>query len=79
MPDTPSLSEALARADHNIRAGEQRITTQTLFINRMRRRGRDTAHAERLLRNMQVTLQAWHAHRDEILRELAREDKPPAV
>ena len=79
MPDTPSLQEALARADRDIRASEQRVSDQIQLINAMRRDGCETAEAKRLLEKMQATLEAWHAHRDEILRELARENKPPAV
>src|SRR3712207_8962150 len=47
----------------------------TLFrsIDRMRRDGHDVTEAERLLLTLRETLAAWQDHRDEILRELARD------
>ena len=72
MPDPALEREHLSKAERDITEGEARITRQMLLIDRMRRDGHDVAEAERLLLTLRETLAAWQAHRDHILRELAR-------
>ena len=68
MGNTMIQWDALSRADRYIRKSEQRIATRILLIERMRRCGYDARRAERQLQSMQAMLEAWHAHRDEVLR-----------
>jgi hypothetical protein len=72
MPDPALEREHLAKAERDIAEGERRITRQMLLIERMGREGHDTAEAEKLLLTLRETLAEWQAHREEILRELAR-------
>ena len=68
--------EHLAQADRDIVAGERRVAAQMLLVERLRRDGHDT-HAAELLANLQGTLEAWRAHREQILREIARLKETP--
>jgi hypothetical protein len=65
--------EHLAKADRDIE-GDRRIAAQMLLLARLHRDGHETGEAERLLLNFRQTLKAWKAHREEILREIARLD-----
>jgi hypothetical protein len=75
MLDPAIEREHLSLAERHIVEGEERITMQMLLIDRMRRDGHDVREAERLLLTLRETLVTWHGHRDEILRELARQDE----
>jgi hypothetical protein len=72
MVDLAIEREHLAQADRDIDAGERRIAAQRLLLARLRRDGHETGEAERLLLNFEQTLAMWKAHRDAILREIAR-------
>jgi hypothetical protein len=74
MPDTDSEREQLGKADRDIVEGEERITRQMVLIETMRLDGHDVTEAENLLLTLRETLAAWQAHREEILRELARQE-----
>jgi len=77
MPDQATEREHLAKADRDIVEGEERITRQMILIERLRQGGHDVTEAEILLRTLRETLEAWQAHREEILRNLARHAVPP--
>jgi hypothetical protein len=72
MPNLAMEREHLAKVDYDIAQGERRITAQMLLIERLRIGNCDTRVAERLLLEMQTTLEAWKGHRALILREIAR-------
>lgn len=72
MPELDKERQHLVEADGHIAAGEQRITSQMLIIERLRAASRETKAAEALLAQLQNTLEAWNAHRNSILQEIAR-------
>jgi hypothetical protein len=75
MLDPAIEREHLSLAERHIVEGEERITMQMLLVDRLRTDGHDVTEAERLLLILRETLVAWHGHRDEILRELARHNE----
>lgn len=62
----------LAKAEHDIVEGEQRITEQTIQILALKAEGRATEQAELLLTTLWDTLALWYAHRVEILATIQR-------
>ena len=72
MPDPALERKHLAKAERDIVEGERRVTRQLVLIEKMRQEGHDTDEAEKLLLTLEDTLAEWHAHREEILRELER-------
>jgi hypothetical protein len=72
MPDLQQEQLDLDRADLHIAQGERRVAEQILLIERMGRKGHDTAEAEKLLRNFEQTLENWRDHRRLILDALER-------
>ena len=73
MSNAPNPWDALSRVDRYIRESERRIAARMCLIEEMRRRGCESRRAERHLQSMQAMLEAWHLHRDQTLREAARE------
>ncbi len=71
--------EHLAKADQDIAEGERRITAQALLIERLREYKHEARDAEALLLTLRQTLEAWKAHRDEILRVIARLERTPST
>ncbi|WP_114946763.1 hypothetical protein [Microvirga calopogonii] len=72
MPNVQQEREHLAKADRDIADGERRVAEQIILIEQMRKDGHDTALAEEFLRNLEQTLEQWHAHRRLILDAIAR-------
>ena len=68
MPDIAMERAHLAQAERDIRDGERRLLRQEELVAQLRARGQDSAQAETLLRVFRDTLQAWQAHRRQILR-----------
>jgi hypothetical protein len=64
----------LAKAELHIVQGESRITQQQVLVDRLQRDGHDIREAEKFLSTLRETLGIWHAHRGEILGEIARLD-----
>ena len=62
----------LAKAEHDIVEGEQRITEQTIRILALKAEGRATEEAELLLTTLWDTLALWYAHRVEIMATIKR-------
>jgi len=62
---------ALAKADRDIAAGEDRIRDQVALADRLREKGEDSARAERLLDLLRETLAAWETHRELIVARIA--------
>ena len=77
MAELAEEREHLAKADRDIVAGEGRVSAQMRLITRLDWNRRDTSQAELLLANLQETLAAWRAHRNEILRTIARLERHP--
>jgi hypothetical protein len=74
MSDPEVERRHLGKAERDIMEGESRVTRQMLLIERLRLGGLDTTEAENLLSSLRKTLVVWHGHRDEILRELERQN-----
>ncbi|WP_114948706.1 hypothetical protein [Microvirga calopogonii] len=72
MPNVQHEREHLAKADRDIADGERRVAQQIILIEQMRKDGQNTALAEEFLRNLEQTLEQWHAHRRLILDAIAR-------
>jgi hypothetical protein len=72
MPALEFERAELAKAEHDIAAGEQRITEQLRRIEELERDGKDTTAAVRLLETLQGTLAEWRLHREAILQEIER-------
>jgi hypothetical protein len=62
----------LAKAEHDIAAGEERIARQVELIEDMRESGQGLVEAEKLLQTLRQCLETWREHRDEILRAILR-------
>jgi hypothetical protein len=62
----------LAVAERDIAAGEARVGDQCVLVARLRARGKDSAHAERLLDLLEATLVEWRVHRDLIVARIAQ-------
>jgi hypothetical protein len=74
MPDLHQERLDLDRAGLHIAQGERRIAEQILLIEWMRKKGHDTADAERLLQNFEQTLDTWRDHRWLIAEAIERLD-----
>jgi hypothetical protein len=72
MADLQQEREHLILADRHLAAGERRIAEQITLIEKMIQQGQDAAEAKKLLRNFEVTLKIWHAHRQLILDTIAQ-------
>ena len=68
--------EHLITANRNITDGERRISAQALLTERLRSAGHETTDAELLLQTLQETLETWRRHRDLIVQEIARLERP---
>ena len=77
MPDLATEREHLVKADLDIAEGERRVIAQQLLLERLQRAGHETGNAETLLATLRQTLDAWKAHRNEILRAIAHLEPPP--
>ncbi len=65
----------LQKADDDILQGRERIARQMDLIDRLRRHDHPVEEAEKLLWTMEETLEAWQAHRSEIIVRLAHLEK----
>ena len=63
---------ALVQADRDIAEGEARIERQRRLIRHILAEGRDIGEALVLLGLLNETLMTWRAHRDEIVKTIAR-------
>ncbi|WP_262273638.1 hypothetical protein [Microvirga yunnanensis] len=70
MTNLQQEREHLVLADRHIVEGRRRVADQTKLVETMARNGQDTVMAARLLRTFEETLEAWLAHRRNILRAL---------
>ena len=68
MPDIAMERAHLAQVVRDMRDCERRMLRQEELVAQLRSRGQDSAQAETLLRVFRDTLQAWQAHRRQILR-----------
>ena len=77
MPDPEQERADLAQAEIDIVDGERRITVQRILVARLRQDGHDVTQAERLLANLEQTLNEWQAHRALILDTITRPQDAP--
>ena len=68
MPDLAMERAHLAQAERDILEGETRVLRQEELVAQLQAEGHNSIEAETLLRVFRETLQAWKAHRDQILR-----------
>lgn len=62
---------ALARANRDIKEGEQRVRHQVQLASELKASGRDFAQAARLADTLQAMLTEWRAHREMIRQRIA--------
>ena len=72
MLDIATERAHLAKAERDLVAGEARIARQAALVERLRPGGEGVEAAEALLETLRQSLLGWRAHRDEILRTIAR-------
>ena len=72
VTDLATEEAHLEKSERDIADGERRVSAQALLVERLRAGGHDTGTAEALLMTLQQTLEGWRAHREEILRSIAR-------
>ena len=77
MPDLELERADLARAEIDIVDGERRITVQRILVARLCQDGHDVTQAERLLADLEQTLETWQAHWALILAAIARPQDAP--
>jgi hypothetical protein len=65
----------LSQADHQIAVAERAVTNQMLELEKLRRDGRDTALAEKLLSRYEHRLQVLKNHRANIVRFIEQIDQ----
>ena len=70
MTNLQQERDHLALADRHIIEGRRRVANQTKLVETMARSGQDTVMAATLLRTFEETLEAWHAHRRNILQAI---------
>ena len=70
MTNLQQERDHLALADRHIIEGRRRVANQTKLVETMARSGQDTVMAARLPRTFEETLEAWHAHRRNILQAI---------
>jgi len=76
MPHAWKEREDLAKADIDIAEGEKRVAEQIALVERLAAHGHDLTEAKKLLQNYEQTLEAFQAHRQIILDEIARQEGP---
>lgn len=70
MNELDAERAVLAKAERDIREGEQRVAAQAALIEQLRERDQPTDTAEALQATLRETLESWRVHRREILRRI---------